>query len=93
MAILISHDPADPSTHTITTIDHEVANLLGPVGAEIAAHVISLMGRVPAIMLAVIPLVWGSGVPASSAAAKEMAAGCDYTGAAADGIFSNDNPG
>ena len=59
LAILISHDPADPSTHTITTIDHEVANLLGPVGAEIAAHVISLMGRVPAIMLAVIPLVWG----------------------------------
>ncbi|MGC6485009.1 MAG: DNA translocase FtsK 4TM domain-containing protein [Candidatus Puniceispirillales bacterium] len=60
LVLLISHDPADPSSHTVTSMDGGgVSNLLGPVGAEIATRLINLFGKTAAVMLGLVPLVWG----------------------------------
>ncbi|XDZ65679.1 DNA translocase FtsK 4TM domain-containing protein [Alphaproteobacteria bacterium LSUCC0684] len=60
LAMIVSYDPADPSSHTISSISTgEISNLLGVVGAEIAAHLVAAMGQPAAIALGIAFLIWG----------------------------------
>ena len=59
MAVLITADPADPSSNTVTSIVGAPSNILGIYGAEAAAWLININGIIAAYMLAFIPLVWG----------------------------------
>ena len=59
MAVLITADPADPSSNTVTSIVGSPSNIFGVYGAEAAAWLININGIIAAYMLALIPLVWG----------------------------------
>ena len=59
MAVLITADPADPSSNTVTSIVGAPSNIFGIYGAEAAAWLININGIIAAYMLAFIPLVWG----------------------------------
>ena len=59
MTVLITADPADPSSNTVTSIVGAPSNILGIYGAEAAAWLININGIIVAYMLAFIPLVWG----------------------------------
>ena len=59
LAILVTFDPADPTSQTRTNLDTSYHNLLGPIGAELAAQQMNLIGVVAAYALALVPLVWG----------------------------------
>ena len=59
-AALFSHNPADPSGNTATSIgDGGFRNLLGAVGAEISSQLVGSVGVVAAWALALVPVVWG----------------------------------
>ena len=81
MAVLITADPADPSSNTVTSIVGAPSNILGIYGAEAAAWLININGIIAAYMLAFIPLVWGADIAASPAfwgvAPFVITAGCD----------------
>ena len=60
LTLLVTHDPTDPSQHTVSTINGgEITNLLGPIGAEISAILIAQFGQPTSIMLAMVPIIWG----------------------------------
>ena len=59
MAVLMTADPADPSSNTVTSIVGGASNIFGVYGAEAAAWLISINGIIAAYMLAFIPLIWG----------------------------------
>ena len=59
LAVLITADPSDPSSNTVTSLASGPANILGGYGAEVAAWLININGVIAAYMLAMIPVVWG----------------------------------
>jgi S-DNA-T family DNA segregation ATPase FtsK/SpoIIIE len=59
MALLITSDPADNTSQTITSLTADTSNLLGSVGAELAARQMNMIGVIAAYALAFVPMVWG----------------------------------
>jgi len=60
LAMLGSYSPGDVSSHTVSSLsDRDVSNLLGPVGAEIAAHLVGMIGQGAGLALGAALLVWG----------------------------------
>lgn len=60
LAMIASYDPADPSSHTISSISNlEVSNLFGAIGAEIAAHLVAAVGQPVAAALGLAIVIWG----------------------------------
>lgn len=59
LAVLITSKPSDPTSHTVSNLTTSVSNIFGPIGAEVAAFQISMIGLIAAYALAIIPLIWG----------------------------------
>ena len=59
LAILITADRADASSETVNSLSENVSNLLGSVGAKIAATQTAAIGIIAAYGLALMPMFWG----------------------------------
>ena len=59
LAILITSDRSDATSQTVNSLSGQISNVLGSIGAEVAAVQISMIGIVAAYGLAVVPLIWG----------------------------------
>ena len=58
LAILVTSDRSDATSQTVNSLSGQISNILGSIGAEVAAVQISMIGIVAAYGLAVVPLIW-----------------------------------
>ncbi len=59
LAIIISANSSDATTNTATS-NQSTQNWLGPIGAEIATHLIGAIGIIASFALAIAPIIWGA---------------------------------